>query len=98
MAAADEFMLYGAHESRGRRWWGTVVIGGGGHGHGHGHGHVYVHAGWKGWLRVDREEVGGFAVGMSVEEALRDRGKRQEVVDAAGWTASSRWGTYLWKG
>ncbi|KAI0864260.1 hypothetical protein F4860DRAFT_465670 [Xylaria cubensis] len=85
----DEFMLYGDHASRGREWWGTVVIGGtGGH----------VNAGWKGWLRVDREDVAGFQVGISVEEALRDRERRQVAVDKAGWTAASRWGTYTWKG
>ncbi|KAI1432696.1 hypothetical protein GGR50DRAFT_577524 [Xylaria sp. CBS 124048] len=90
LAAADEFMLYGSHGSRSREWWGTVVIGGAGGGH--------VNAGWRGWLRVDRETVGGFAVGMSVEEALQERGRRHEVVDAAGWVASSHWGSYAWKG
>lgn len=89
LAGVDEFMLYGSHASRGREWWGTVVIGGAG-------GHVS--AGWKGWLRVDREEVNGFAVGMSAEEALREREGRQRVVDAAGWVASSPWGSYIWKG
>ncbi|KAI0454291.1 hypothetical protein F5B21DRAFT_239647 [Xylaria acuta] len=85
----DEFMLYGDHESRGREWWGTVVVGGtGGH----------VNAGWKGWLRIDREDVAGFQAGISVEEALRDRERRQAAVDKAGWTAASRWGTYTWKG
>ncbi|KAI1112692.1 hypothetical protein F5Y14DRAFT_252751 [Nemania sp. NC0429] len=85
LAGVDEFMLHGAHASRGRAWWGTVVIGGtGGH----------VNAGWKGWLRVDRAEVGGFAVGLSAEEALAERETRQRVVDAAGWVASSPWGCY----
>ncbi|KAI0549830.1 hypothetical protein F4679DRAFT_227434 [Xylaria curta] len=90
LGTLDEFMLYGDHASRGREWWGTVVIGGGGGGH--------VNAGWKGWLRVDREEVPGFQVGISVEEALRDRERRQTAVDRAGWTAASRWGSYTWKG
>ncbi|KAI3322609.1 hypothetical protein HD806DRAFT_536448 [Xylariaceae sp. AK1471] len=89
MAAVDEFMLYGTHESRNREWWGTVVIGGAG-------GHV--NAGWKGWLRVEKEDVSGFAVGASVEEALRERQRRQDAVNAAGWAASSHWGTYVWKG
>ncbi|KAI0438490.1 hypothetical protein F4803DRAFT_91545 [Xylaria telfairii] len=84
----DDFMLYGAHASRGREWWGTVVIGAtGGH----------VNAGWKGWLRVDREDVAGFQVGFSLEEAVRERGRRQAAVDKAGWAATSHWGTYAWK-
>ncbi|KAI8952606.1 hypothetical protein F4801DRAFT_540666 [Xylaria longipes] len=89
LGTVDEFMLYGDHDSRGREWWGTVVIGGAG-------GHV--NAGWKGWLRVDRGGVPGFQVGISVEEALRDRDRRQAAVDKAGWTAASRWGAYVWKG
>ncbi|KAI1821479.1 hypothetical protein F4861DRAFT_541891 [Xylaria intraflava] len=90
VAAADEFMLYGSHGSRGREWWGTVVIGGAAGG--------TVNAGWKGWLRVDRENVGGFGAGISVEEALAERARRHAVVDAAGWVASSHWGSYVWKG
>ncbi|KAI1655430.1 hypothetical protein F4813DRAFT_366952, partial [Daldinia decipiens] len=85
-------MLYGAHGSRAREWWGTVVIGGGSGASVKGD----VNAGWKGWLRVEREEVAGFPVGISVEEALRDRNKRQEVVEDAGWVASSRVGSYVW--
>ncbi|KAH9883529.1 hypothetical protein F4778DRAFT_798771 [Xylariomycetidae sp. FL2044] len=88
LAGAQEWMLHGRHGSRDREWWGTVVIGGiGGH----------VNAGWKGWMRVEREEIGGFAIGMSVEEALRDRTKRQDLVDGAGWVAGSLWGSYVWK-
>ncbi|KAI0526719.1 hypothetical protein F5B22DRAFT_587297 [Xylaria bambusicola] len=89
LSGVDEFMVYGDHESKGRAWWGTVVVGGiGGD----------VNAGWKGWCRVDREGVVGFAPGISVEEALRERGRRHEVVDQAGWSAASSWGTYVWKG
>ncbi|KAI1467778.1 uncharacterized protein F4812DRAFT_376206 [Daldinia caldariorum] len=100
--AAGEWMLYGAHGSRGRELWGTVVIGGGeGGGGGGGGGGASVkgdvHAGWKGWLRVEREEVEGFPAGASVEEALRDRDRRQEVVEDAGWVASSKVGSYLWR-
>lgn len=93
--AAQEWMVYGAHGSRAREWWGTVVIGTGA-----GAGSIKgdVNAGWKGWLRVDREEVAGFPAGISAEEALRDRGKRQEVVEGAGWVAGSRVGGYAWKG
>jgi hypothetical protein len=88
LVAVDEYMLYGSHDSRNREWWGTVVIGGtGGH----------VNAGWKGWLRVEREKIFGFATGVSVEEALKERERRQDAVHPAGWAASSRWGTYTWK-
>ncbi|KAI1455578.1 hypothetical protein F4805DRAFT_468613 [Annulohypoxylon moriforme] len=97
VAAASQWMIYGSHESRAREWWGTIVIGGGS---GTGGGMSVkgdVNAGWKGWLRVEREEVSGFPAGVSVEEALRDRDKRQEVVDDAGWVAMSRVGGYVWK-
>ncbi|KAI1761959.1 hypothetical protein GGR53DRAFT_448485 [Hypoxylon sp. FL1150] len=98
VAAAQEWMVYGSHGSRAREWWGTVVIGAGA-GAGAGSSGIKgdVNAGWKGWLRVEREEVAGFAAGTSIEEALRDRGKRQEVVDGAGWVAGSRVGGYVWK-
>ncbi|KAI0420531.1 hypothetical protein F5X98DRAFT_10930 [Xylaria grammica] len=89
LAGAEDYMLYGPHSSRGRQWWGTVVVGGVG---------GDVNAGWKGWLRVEREGVVGFAPGMSVEEALRERERRHEAVERAGWVASSPWGTHVWKG
>ncbi|KAI3342556.1 hypothetical protein F4824DRAFT_208942 [Ustulina deusta] len=89
LAGVDEYMVYGDHASRGRAWWGTVVVGGTG---------GDVNAGWKGWLRIEREGVAGFAAGISVEEALRERGRRHEVVQKAGWTAASPWETYVWKG
>ncbi|KAL7623567.1 hypothetical protein AAE478_007250 [Parahypoxylon ruwenzoriense] len=97
LEAAGRWMLYGAHGSRAREWWGTVVIGGGS-GMGVAAASVKgdVSAGWKGWLRVEREEVPRFPDGMSVDEALRDRDRRQEAVDGAGWVASSRVGSYVW--
>ncbi|KAI0146289.1 hypothetical protein GGR57DRAFT_479435 [Xylariaceae sp. FL1272] len=88
LSQLDEFMLYGDHGSKAREWWGTVVIGGVG---------GDVNAGWKGWLTVEREEVSGFAPGMSVEEALRERDKRQQAVDRAGWSVSSRFGNFVLK-
>jgi hypothetical protein len=54
---------------------------------------IAVTAGWRGWLRVDRAEVPGFW-GISVEEALAERDKRQAMVEDAGWTASSPWGGF----
>ncbi|KAI0120964.1 hypothetical protein BJ170DRAFT_688383 [Xylariales sp. AK1849] len=85
VAHAQSHLLYGAHASRDRVWWGTIVVGGrGGH----------VNAGWKGWMDVQRREVAGFGVGLSVEEALLERQKREESVRGRGWEARCRWGTY----
>ncbi|KAI8964281.1 hypothetical protein F5Y11DRAFT_101271 [Daldinia sp. FL1419] len=95
--AAGERMLYGAHGSRAREWWGTVVMSGGSGVGGGASVKGDVNAGWKGWLRVEREEVAGFPAGIGAEEALRDRDKRQEVVEDAGWVAGSRVGSYLWR-
>ncbi|KLU83721.1 hypothetical protein MAPG_02772 [Magnaporthiopsis poae ATCC 64411] len=114
VAAAEQHMLYGAHGSGGREWWGTFVVGGSG-GHSSAGGvaaggggsapllprgassspsSVDVTAGPRGWLRVEREEVGGFGIGTSAEDALRDRERRRRAVDAAGWTVSSIWGGF----
>lgn len=97
VADAQNFMLYGgvSQESVSRPWWGTVVLGGNGLGD-------FVTS-WKGWLRVDREHVRGFAQGISAIEALEQRTARQKAVDAAGWVASSQWGSFvfhedLWQG
>ncbi|KAJ0161895.1 hypothetical protein CTA2_5436 [Colletotrichum tanaceti] len=84
--AAEDWMLYGDHESSGREWWGTIVIGALGAGD--------VTAAWKGWLRVDRDNVPGFSLGCSAREAMTDRQRRQEAVDAAPWAASSQWGSF----
>ncbi|UNI15634.1 hypothetical protein JDV02_002149 [Purpureocillium takamizusanense] len=104
IADAGAFMLYddAAWASRWRQWWGTLVVGGGGGGGG-GYGTGYggpgaagdVVTGWRGWLRVDREEVPAFALGMSADEALAQRRARQDAVDAAGWAASSPWGGFV---
>ncbi|KAF7548999.1 hypothetical protein G7Z17_g6680 [Cylindrodendrum hubeiense] len=89
---AEGFMLYGdgAHASAARQWWGTIVVGGLGAGD--------IAAGWKGWLRVDREHIRAFALGISAEEAMEQRGRRQDAVDAAGWAATSEWGGFSFKG
>ena len=71
-------MLYGEHGSKIREWVGTVVSGGTG---------GDINLGWRGWLRVEREEVGNFGCGVSVEEAVEDRERRCEVVDGKGWKA-----------
>lgn len=59
-----------------------------------GSGTADVTTGWKGWLRVDREEVSGFGVGMSAQEAVSDRERRHAAVQEAGWTAGCVWGAF----
>lgn len=91
-ADADAHMLYGAvtTASATRQWWGTILAGGLGHGE-------VTTAGWKGWLRVDREEVPGFPLGVSVERALSQREARQDIVDSARWSADSQWGGFAFR-
>lgn len=89
VASAGDFMLYGQHGSHGREWWGTIVVGGSGAGE-----DVDVTAAWNGWLRVDRQELAGQAIGLSAEEALRERERRQQAFDNTGWMASSVWGNF----
>ena len=101
VTSAEHHMIYGRHTSTTREWWGTVVIGGGSPvvlqsalGPVAGSGAADVTTGWKGWLRVDREEVSGFGVGMSVQEALSDRARRHAAVQEAGWVAGCVWGSF----
>ncbi|RGP78759.1 hypothetical protein FLONG3_3123 [Fusarium longipes] len=91
IAEAEGTLLYGdvAHTSSGREWWGTIIVGGQTPGD--------ISTGWKGWLRVDRENVRGFALGISAEEALHQKKQRQDIVDAAGWVATSQWGGFSFK-
>ncbi|KAH8785252.1 hypothetical protein F5883DRAFT_401728, partial [Diaporthe sp. PMI_573] len=96
LSAAEHHMIYSKHASIAREWWGSIVIGGGspvvlGP-------EAAVTTGWRGWLRVDREEVRGFDLGMSIEEALLDRDRRQRAVNDAGWTANCVWGGYTFDG
>lgn len=92
VADAQRWMLYGRHESRGREWWGTVLVGGPG---------GDVSAGWKGWMRVDldEEEIGpGLGGGLiSAEEALARRQTMQKAADGAGWVVSSDWGGFRFR-
>jgi hypothetical protein len=97
-------MLYGSHGSKGRPWWGTIVIGGGQAAGLREHAatgvkgmpskadKVDVTAAWAGWLKVERASVPGFGLGLSVEEAMRDCARRHEAFEAAGWVARSVWG------
>ncbi|KAK8044559.1 hypothetical protein PG993_004583 [Apiospora rasikravindrae] len=95
LAAAREYMLYAPHASRNRAWWGSVVVGGA-TGGGEKRLVADVVASWKGWLHVQRREVPGFGVGMSVEEALGERERRAELVRDRGWEARAREGAYAW--
>ncbi|RYP20191.1 hypothetical protein DL765_002950 [Monosporascus sp. GIB2] len=111
VAAAREWMLYAAHGSRDRELWGVVVVGGSSlpspssvSDGGGGGGDVLVTTGWRGWLRVEREDVPGFGMGgsgrggvLSVEEALRERRRWDEVVERASWVAGWRGARYVWK-
>jgi hypothetical protein len=91
VSEADDFFLYSpaAASSSSRTKWGTIVVGGLGAGD--------VVAGWKGWLRVEREHVRGFIPGASLEDSMSRRTARQDVVDAIGWTAESLWGGFLFQ-
>ena len=104
LAAAREYMLYAPHGSRTRAWWGSVVVGGtAGSGFvgpavdGRGERLVAdVVASWKGWLHIQREEVAGFGLGISVEEALGERERRAELARNRRWEARAREGAYAW--
>ncbi|KAK3903594.1 hypothetical protein C8A05DRAFT_43199 [Staphylotrichum tortipilum] len=96
VAQMEGYMLYGAHASRGREWWGTVVIGGGtepagGVGAG-GAAQVAVTADWRGWMRVERVWVRGFGE-VGVEEALEGREGREREVEQGRWVGVSPWGS-----
>lgn len=81
-------MLYGDHSSKGKEWLGVIVNGGVG---------GDFNFGWRGWLRVSRQEVGGFAEGGSVGEVWGERGRRMETVDQKGWVAEGEGGSVVWR-
>lgn len=97
LSAAEHHMIYSRHASIAREWWGSIVIGGGSPAV-LGPEAANVTTGWRGWLRVDREDVRGFGLGMSIEEALLDRDRRQRAVNEAGWTANCVWGGFTFDG
>jgi len=83
-------MLHGEHSSKCREWVGTIVLGGNG---------GDINIGWRGWLRVEREEVGRFGEGVAVEAVWGEKGmrQRQEVEDKMEWRAECEFGDYSWK-
>lgn len=97
LSAAENHMIYSKHASIAREWWGSIIIGGGSPAV-LGPEVANVTTGWRGWLRVDREDVRGFGLGMSIEEALLDRDRRQRAVNDTGWTANCAWGGFTFDG
>ncbi|EPE30665.1 hypothetical protein GLAREA_03632 [Glarea lozoyensis ATCC 20868] len=77
VAEVERYMVGGRHGSGWRVWRGSVVLGGSVPAGGLGDG-LLVSTGWRGWLRVEREEVGGFGLGGSVEEAWGGEGREME--------------------
>ncbi|KAK3942911.1 hypothetical protein QBC46DRAFT_424015 [Diplogelasinospora grovesii] len=100
LAGIEKYMLYGPHSSRGREWWGTIVIEGGllsdaARAAATSSPQVAVIAGYSGgWLRVSRPVGSIFETARTIEEAFRDREKHRAAVDAAGWVATSVWGGF----
>ncbi|KAM3517587.1 hypothetical protein NHJ13051_008854 [Beauveria bassiana] len=88
IASTENYVVYNeeAKKSANLELWGTIVLGSTTGGD--------VTAGWKGWLRVDREEVRPFPPDISIEEALQQREERQRAVEASRWQVSSAWGGF----
>lgn len=101
----EEYMLYGDHESYGREFGGSILFGSDGRdaagktvANVRGMGRPDIIMGWRGWLRVEREEVAGFGMGVSAEEVLGQRERREEVVKGKGWRGvGDKGGEVVWK-
>ncbi|ESZ94430.1 hypothetical protein SBOR_5148 [Sclerotinia borealis F-4128] len=101
----EKYMLYGDHESYGREFGGTILFGfdardAGGNGVGNvkGMGRPEIVMGWRGWLRVEREEVLRFGLGVSAEEMLGERERRVEICRGKGWRGrGDKGGEAVWK-
>lgn len=88
LESVEGYMLGGEHGSMRREWVATIVNGGAG-------GDIML--GWRGWLKVEKTDTVRFEVGMSVEEALANRERRQEVVHRSEWRIISDIGDFAWK-
>lgn len=88
-------MIYGEHVSRGREFLGVVTVDAGVGGVSG----VDVTCGWRGMVRVEdeRNEVAGFAKGVSAEEATNERDSRHHEVEGRGWTARWEGGGMKWR-
>ncbi|OBT70267.1 hypothetical protein VE03_00008 [Pseudogymnoascus sp. 23342-1-I1] len=90
MEEARRWLVYGQHGSKGRELGVRVVSGGEG-----GRGADVVGC-WRGWMRVGRGEEGRVGGGVSVEEAVGERGERQRSAEGRGWRAESEFGEFRW--
>lgn len=103
LKGVEEYMLCGNHDSYGREFGGTILLGVDGRegvdmGNLRGMGRPLMVMGWRGWLRVEREEVGAFGMGLSVEEMLEEREGREEAVRGKGWRGvGEKGGEVVWK-
>lgn len=89
----ERYMVYGgregAHVSMAREWVGSIVCGGiGGD----------IMSSWRGWLKVESEkdDIVGFGLGTSIEEAATEEKVRQGAVTECGYRARCSTGTYRW--
>jgi len=90
--SARDHMLYRSHSSRGRKWWGTIVIGDIPVGS-----DAALATGRTGWLRVERAGAKEFGVATNAVEALSEKEKAVGAVGENGkcrWLASSAWGDF----
>jgi len=81
----ENYMLHGEHLSHERVFKGIFVLGATG---------GDFNFGWRGSVRVEREEVGRFSEGGSVEEFWAERERRGEVVERKGWRVLNEGGVY----
>ena len=90
LESVEGYMLWGGHASKDREWMATIVNGGVG---------GEIMTGWRGWLKVEREEIEGFAAGISVDEALTEMRRVQGSgsIGSQGWRALSQHGMFSWR-
>ena len=87
LESVEGYMLWGDHASKNRELMATIVNGAVG---------GDIMTGWRGWLKVEREEMEGFAAGISAEEALAER-RGPDNMGSRGWRAVSQHGTFGWR-